>query len=241
MRLFIFFILFFFMYLPASAETLIKQQLNVSIDIRPKQYLSNIVIYGSKELQKLKTLSLENKNTIIKTFNSINNFLDENSICKGGSFAVNPSYFYKDGKKTQEGFEVDFSLNCEFEESKMKEYNAILERIEIEVSKNPLLIFAFPRVSLGVSEAELYNSDSMLNVELVNLALKKAKEYGELTKKKCSIREIILGNVGRIDREKVNMEAYFMQSSKNILEDVALPSAKDMRKSLSGDVVFSCK
>lgn len=87
------------MSVSAVAETLIKQRLNVVIDIEPKQYSNNLVVSGSKELQKLKSLSLENKNAIIKTFNGINDFLGNDSICRGGGFAINPSYYYKDGKK----------------------------------------------------------------------------------------------------------------------------------------------
>ncbi|WP_299548812.1 hypothetical protein [uncultured Helicobacter sp.] len=183
----------------ASAETLIKQRLNVIIDVEPKQYSSNLVVSGSKELQKLKSLSLENKNAVIRTFNTINDFLRNDNICKGGSFAINPSYHYKDGKKTQEGFEADFALHCEFVESQRQEYNAILEKIESEVSKNPFLVFAFPKIDLNISKEEFEKSDAFLNTELLKLALEKTKEYGKLTKKKCSIKEITLGDIRDID------------------------------------------
>lgn len=225
----------------ASAETLIKQRLSVVVDIKPKQYSSNLVVSGSKELQKLKSLSLENKNAIIKTFNRINDFLGSDSICKGGGFAISPSYYYKDGKKIQEGFETNFILYCEFVESQKQEYNTILEKIESEVSKNPFLMFAVPRVDLGVNKAEFQESDALLNVELLKLALEKAKEYGKLTKKKCSIKEITLGDIGDIDQITFKAESRLMQSSKNALEDIVLPSAKKEQKTLWGNAIFSCK
>ncbi|MBX7490859.1 hypothetical protein [Helicobacter turcicus] len=240
MRFFSFVFLCVIVLIPVSAETLIKQRLSVAVDVTPTQYSSNITITASKELQKLKTLSVENKNAIIKTFNAINDSLGNDSICKGGSFAINPSYYYKDGKKIQEGFETNFALHCEFKESKKQEFNAILENIEAEVSKNPFLMFAFPSVDLNVSDVDFQKSDSVLNVKLLNLALEKANEYGKLTKKKCSIKEITLGDLGNVDVVALR-ESRLMQSAKNTLEDISLPSAKDAQKNLWGNVVFSCK
>ncbi|MCI5968999.1 hypothetical protein [Helicobacter sp.] len=240
MRVFACFILCAMAFIQANAEILIKQRLNVAIDITPKQYSSNITILASEELQKLKTLSLENKNAIIKTFNAINDFLGSNSICKGGSFVINPSYHYRDGKRVQEGFEINFSLHCQFMESKKKEYNAILEKIETEVSKNALLMFLLPSVELSVSDRDFKQSDSVLNAKLLAFALETAEEYGKLTHKKCSIKEIVLGDASSVG-VMLKRESHLMPSVKNALEDITLPSASDTRKSLSGNVTFACQ
>ncbi|TLD84995.1 hypothetical protein LS70_000050 [Helicobacter sp. MIT 11-5569] len=243
MRLFLAIALFLFALLPVNAaETLIKQRLNTTLNLSPTKYSSNPVITASKELQKLKTLGVEDKNAIIKTFNAINAFLGSDSICKGGSFAINPAYYYKDGKKIQEGFETNFTLNCVFVESQKQEFNAILDKIQAEVSKNTFLMFPIPRVDLGVDEKVFSESDSVLNAKLLNLALQKAKEYSNLTQKKCSIKEITLGDEGSFDKTPLKAEAQLMRATaKNSLEDIALPSARESQKSLWGDVIFSCK
>ena len=77
--------------LPASAEMLIKQALQVEREVKPTQYSSHITIQGSKALETLNQLSIKDKNSIIKTYNAINESLGDDSICKGGSFSINPA------------------------------------------------------------------------------------------------------------------------------------------------------
>lgn len=227
--------------LPASAEMLIKQALQVELEVKPTQYSSHITIQGSKALETLNQLSIKDKNSIIKTYNAINESLGDDSICKGGSFSINPAYHYKDGKRIQSGFETHYALSCEFVESQKQTFNAILDKIQAEVAKNTYLTFPIPSVQLGVDENALKDSDSTLNAKLLELALQKAKEYSTLTRQKCSIKEINLGAQNAVMPVSLKAMRAVADSGANTLESVSMPTAKDTQKTLKGDVIFICK
>ena len=178
-----------------SAEMLIKQDLSVSVEVEATKYVSLVNIKENESLRKLKILSLEDKNTIIKTYNRINEFLGRERICKGGSFNIEPIYEYKNGKKVQNGFESHYSLSCEFGEMQKEDYNKIIQKIESEVRKNPYLLFALPSIDKVVDEKSLLEIEEQLNVKMLQLALQKAKDYSNLSRQKCSIKEINLNAV----------------------------------------------
>ena len=94
-------------------EMLIKQNVSIDAKISPTTYFSNIQVIGN---DKEKNLSLKDKNSLIKTFNSLNDFIKNSEICKGGNFSITPFYEYKDNKKEQTGFESNYHLDCEFKE-----------------------------------------------------------------------------------------------------------------------------
>lgn len=227
--------------LPANAEMLIKQALQVEIEVKPTQYSSHIVIQGSKALETLNQLSVKDKNSIIKTYNAINESLGDDSICKGGSFSIDPAYHYKEGKRIQAGFKTHYTLSCEFVESQRQTFNAILDKIQAEVEKNAYLTFPIPNVQLGVDENTFKESDSALNEKLLTLALQKAKEYSALTRRKCSIKEINLGAQNEVMPVALKAVRAASDSSANTLESIAMPTAKDTQKTLRGNVIFTCK
>ena len=106
-------------------ELLIKQNVSIDAKISPTIYFSNIQVIGNDKLRKEKNLSLKDKNSLIKTFNSLNDFIKNSEICKGGNFSITPFYEYKDNKKEQTGFESNYHLDCEFKEEATEDFNAI--------------------------------------------------------------------------------------------------------------------
>lgn len=237
-----------FVGMNVSAEMLIKQDLNVSVEVEATKYTSSIVIRESETLRKLKELSLDNKNAIIKTYNGINESLGKESICKGGSFKIEPIYEYKNGKRIQSGFESHYSLNCEFNEEQKKDYDKILRKIESEVGKNQYLLFTLPNVEKILDEKMLTKVDEQLNAKLLELALQKAKEYSSLARQKCSVKEINLGALAQPQQEramptlmKASLNAAKDMAVEEELENVSLPTARNTQKTAQGRVVFSCR
>lgn len=228
----------------ASAEMLIKQDLSVSVELEATKYVSLVNVRENESLRKLKTLSLEDKNTIIKTYNNINGFLSKDSICKGGSFSISPIYEYKNGKKTQNGFESLYTLNCEFSEAQKEDYNKIIQKIESEVRENPYLLFALPSIDKVLDEKSLLEIDEQLNVKMLELALQKAKEYSNLSRQKCSIKEIDLNTISHQKPTPILMKSTLNAAPRAeaaMLEDISLPTAKNTQKTAQGSVVFSCR
>lgn len=235
-----------FVGMNASAEMLIKQDLSVSVEVEATKYISSITIRGSETLRKLKELSLDNKNAIIKTYNNINESLGEESICKGGSFKIEPIYEYKNGKRIQNGFESYYDLNCEFDEEQKKDYDKILHKIESEVGKNQYLLFTLPSVEKILDEKMLTKVDAQLNVKLLDLALQKAKEYSSLARQKCSVKEINLGALEQQERAIPTLMKASLNATKDMavegkLENVSLPTTRNAQKTAQGRVIFSCR
>lgn len=235
-----------FVGINASAEMLIKQDLSVSVEVEATKYTSSIMIRGSEALRKLKDLSLDNKNAIIKTYNNINESLGKESICKGGSFKIEPIYEYRNGKRIQNGFESHYNLNCEFNEEQKGDYDKILRKIESEVRKNQYLLFTFPSVQKVLDEKMLAKIDEQLNVKLLEIALQKAKEYSSLARQKCSIKEINLGALAQQERAmptlmKASLNATRDMAVEGELENVSLPTARNTQKTAQGKVIFSCR
>lgn len=227
----------------AWAEMLIKQDLSVSIEVEAAKYISFINIRESESLRKLKSLSMEDKNIIIKTYNTLNTFLGENSICKGGSFNIEPIYAYKNGTRMQNGFETHYSLNCEFTKEQKKSYDQIIQKIEEEARKNPYLLFALPSIEKVVDEKKLAEIDEQLNMELLELAMQKAKEYSKFSKQKCSVKEINLSPIVQERAMPTTLKASLnaARDEAKSLESVNLPTAKPTQKMARGNVVFSCR
>lgn len=228
----------------ANAEMLIKQDLSVSIEVEASKYISLVNIHGSETLRKLKNLSLSDKNTIIETYNNINKFLGKDSFCKGGSFEIEPIYEYKNNQRIQNGFASHYSLDCEFNEAQKEDYDKILSKIENEVSKNQYLLFTFPKIEKILDEKSLATLDEQLNIKMLEIALQKAKEYSNLSRHKCSIKEI---NLNALMQERT-MPSISMKTSLNTakteaqdLASVSLPTARTTQKTARGNVVFSCR
>lgn len=237
------FMLCFGVFGVANAEMLIKQNLSVSVEVEATKYVSFISVSGNEALRKLKTLNVSDKNAIIKTYNNINEFLGKESICKGGSFEIQPIYEYKNNQRIQNGFTSNYGLNCEFFEAQKEDYDKILRKIENEVQKNPYLLFALPSVEKVLDEKSLTILDEQLNVKLLELALQKAKEYSNLSRHKCTIKEINLGafaeEVAVPTMRKMNLS--MAKSEAQDLASVSLPTAKNTQKTAQGNVVFSCR
>ncbi len=231
------------LFVEVSAEMLIKQDLSVSTEVEATKYTSFVNINGNEMLRKLKTLSPADKNAIIKTYNNINDFLGKDSFCKGGSFEINPIYEYKNGKRIQNGFESHYSLNCEFSEIQKEDYNNILRKIESEVSKNQYLLFALPSINKVLDDKLFAEIDEQLSIQLLEFALQKAKEYSNISRQKCSIKEIDLNAVAQDKVMPILMKSSLSSTKKEVqdLADISLPTAKKTERAARGNVIFSCR
>ncbi len=224
-----------------ASEMLIKQNLSIVAKIPSTTFLSTIQVLGSDKLQKQKSLSLEDKNAIIRTYNTLNDFVKNSAICKGGSFSITPLYEYKNGKKDQVGFESSYHLDCKFKEESKGDFNAILDFIERETQKNSYLLFPIPRINKNITQDDLREIESKLNEDLIKKANKRAKEYSKITNKKCMIKEI---NLGEDSTSAPILHRAALTSAKsvdNVLEDITMPRAKDFEKTAHAKVIFSCK
>lgn len=222
-------------------EMLIKQDLSIHTKISPTTYSSVIQIIGSEKLHKEKNLSLENKNKIIQTYNSINTFLKNNSICKGGSFDISPFYEYQNNTREQKGFESSYSLNCEFKDEKSQDFNKILDFIQKQVASNDYLLLPIPRITKIIQKGDLEKIDRKLNQALLDKANTIAQDYSKNLDKRCTIKEISLGLISEMENMPLHSTAILAKSDSNSLEDIVMPTGKEVEKMARGKVIFSCK
>lgn len=224
-----------------ASEMLIKQDLTIHTQIFPATYSSTIQIIGSQKLHNEKNLSLEDKNKIIKTYNSINTFLKNSSICKGGSFDITPFYEYQNNTREQKGFESNYSLNCEFKYEMAKDFNKILDFIQKQIIANDFLLLPIPKITKIIKKDDLEKIDEKLNQALLNKANEIAQNYSKNLKKQCTIKEISLGLTSRMENTPLNSTATLAKSDSNSLEDIKMPTGKEVEKTAKGKVIFSCK
>lgn len=222
-------------------EMLIKQNVSIDAKISPTTYFSNIQVIGNDKLRKEKNLSLKDKNSLIKTFNSLNDFIKNSEICKGGNFSITPFYEYKDNKKEQTGFESNYHLDCEFKEEATEDFNTILDFIQKETQENPYLIFPIPKITKNIKEEDLKALDDTLNQKLIQKANAMALEYSKILNKKCLIKEITLGEDTQIENPILYRTQALAKSNDNALEKIEMPTAKEITKSADGKVIFICK
>ncbi|PZT47517.1 hypothetical protein B6S12_08580 [Helicobacter valdiviensis] len=225
-----------------AGEMKITQSFELSKEIPNNSYKSEIQILGSQKLRETKNLSLEDKNSIIKTFNAINQKVLGN-ICEGGSFEITPSYEYKNNKREQNGFETYYNLECNFTPKETDLFNSYLKFIEAEVSKNKWLLFSIPKVQNMASAENIKQIDEKLQEELLVKIMQKAQNYSKITRKKCSIEEVTLGKNDLSFPSPLAKKSDTMLSNASsiALESISMPNNKKELKTLNAKASFICK
>ncbi|CAM2938320.1 hypothetical protein [Helicobacter burdigaliensis] len=225
------------------AEMKISQNFELSKEIPNNSYKSNIQILGSQKLRETKNLSLEDKNSIIKTFNAINKQV-LGDICMGGGFEINPFYEYKNNTKQQSGFETSYNLECNFNTQKeIETFNHYLKFIEKEVSNNKWLLFPIPKSENIATQESVKNFDKKLQEEILIQIMQKAKDYSKITQKKCSVQEVALGeNDLSMPSPLMRKNSLMLGASSDVsLENISMPQDKKALRTLKAKAIFICK
>lgn len=233
------FLVMFFNNIFANEITKINQTLSFSQELEAREFTSYINISASPKLRAMPNLNTNDKNKIIATYNAIN--AAKSAICKGGSFSLNPLFSHKDGRSIQSGFESNFSLECEFNNTNKKEFDSLLNKIEKEVLANDFLEFTLPQINTRISQEDRANANKNANLELLKIAQKKAQEYSNQLNLNCKIGEISLNaESNEIMPLRVASSAQMLKSqSAPSLNEITAPDGKEINTT-SARVSFIC-
>ena len=223
-----------------SNEILITQNIGASIQVKPTIFQANFFIKESENLHKIKNLATKDKNTIIETYNTINLYLQKDSICKGGNFDISPVYSYNPRKL--EGYQTNFNATCKFKEMDSKKFNEVLNYVENITKENRFLTFSIPKIVKILDENVDYAEQ--LNNKILEVAIKKSKTLSKTLQKKCYLKEVNLIEENFNQRIANADSSHTLANAKNTkesLNEIILPTQENITKKAKAKVTFSCK
>lgn len=158
--------------------------------IKPTSLFANIRIQSSAKLRNIGELNQKDRGSITSTLNNIIQEAKTSEICTGGSYSITPIVSYKDDKRNTIGQNVNFTLNCKFTNDTLHIYNALLKKINTNISENPLLTLPQPEVESQITQIEINTKKESLFTEFLATAPKIAKHYSTILNKTCIIKKI---------------------------------------------------
>ncbi len=173
-----------------AGEIVITKSFVTQGSVKPMMLFATIRIDSSAKLRNIGELTQKDRGSITSALNAIIQDAKEAKICKGGSYSINPIISYKDDKRNTIGQNVDFALDCKFSEANLSEYNALLKKINAQVSKNALLALPQPEVQSRITQIEINAKKEALFVEFLGGVGKIVDSYAKLLSKTCEVRKI---------------------------------------------------
>lgn len=214
-----------------------------SKQIRPKYMFSDIVIQASNILRNKNLISNDDRKSISSSLNKIIDYASKSNFCSGGGYSIYP--IIKDTKDTKQqgivGHNVDFNLNCKFDENKLNEYNMLITNINNEISKNKLLVFPQPKVNFKLTKEEVIKTKE----DIFNNFLKKINtimgDYSSLLNRNCNLYEINYMNDDSVSPRPAMSARY--QNAMNDLDtiEVNIPINDNTPISIDINIIAKCK
>lgn len=166
------------------------QELQSANKLMPDIFISNPKFLASQYLSTKADLSIQEKALITKTFNEILQRVARDKLCRGGSYAIEPTFLYKNGIETPKGQRVRANLSCKIRADELEKYNALLNDIDNIATKSGFIIMSLPALRAGFSNELIKENETKLREELIKTALDTAKHYAELTNRQCELKKL---------------------------------------------------
>ncbi|RDU64746.1 hypothetical protein [Helicobacter sp. MIT 14-3879] len=174
----------------ANEITISKSFIKIG-SIKPNFIFTTINIQSSSKLRNIGELNSKNRWSITSTLNNIIQEAKKSHICKGGSYSINPIINYKNDTRNTIGQDVDFSLNCKFNESKdLNAYNNLLKNINKIISNNNLLALPQPQLTYNITQEEIIAKKEELFSEFLNDIDDITNRYSKKLNKICEVKKI---------------------------------------------------
>ena len=167
----------------------------------------------------------KNSNIIEELFSKVIGVVEEADICKGGKYTIYPNYYYKEGKRVQNGYRSTIGFDCEFE--RVENYNILLSKLKTFNG-----VMQQNKINYGVDK--LTKEKYLLTLE--NRIYDYAKAHSEFLNeqfKNCEIKAI--------DINQNNQPVpYFREAAISVSAKSTPPIKEDIKVQLNAAFKFEC-
>lgn len=165
--------------------------------LTPDTFISNPKFVASEYLSTKTSLNAQEKALIAKTFNEILERVALDKLCRGGSWAIEPTFLYKNGVEIPKGQRLRANLSCKITAKELEAYNTLLNDIDAIATKSGLMTVSMPALRASFSNELIKENEIKLREELISKALDIAKHYTKLINKQCELKNLDLASPSR--------------------------------------------
>lgn len=213
------------------------QELQSANKLMPDTFISNPKFLASQYLSTKADLSIQEKALIAKTFNEILERVARDKLCRGGSYAIEPTFLHKDGIEMPKGQRVRANLSCKIKADELEKYNTLLNDIDNIATKSGFIIMSLPALRAGFSNELIKENEIKLREELIKTALDTAKHYAELTNRQCELKKLdFSSSVAYVNAAAGDLAIESGSAFKN-----ALPVVSEEEKAINALATYVCR
>lgn len=206
--------------------------------LTPKTFTSSPNFSASNTLSNKESLSSEEKAALMSSFNAVIEKVAQSKICSGGSYSLEPSFLYKDGVQIIKGQRFFASLDCEFKESELSAYNALMSEVDKISRQGGFFSVNLPALSAVFTDDELLENDKLLERLLIKEALNSAQSYSKELNQTCALKSLSPENA----RVVPVLRSSLMSAKAGGAADfsAALPVTSEQSQKMSGVATYEC-
>ena len=207
-----------------------SQNLYDSTKILPDVFTSTPRFFQSASLANKTRLSKEEKEGIARSFNAILDLASKDKICTGGSYNLEPNFYYEQGKKIQKGYNLSAFFSCEIKADEIEKYQKLLSDMSNIASLNGLFEMSVPSLNARISNEMLRKAEKESINRILLQARQLSKDYSKNLDTKCYIRSINFTN------RQTQPRAVMMKAE---IPNIPVTDEKDIEKIAS--ISFYCE
>ena len=166
----------------------IAQNFKASAPIEPTHFYTFLSFSASPELSIKPTLDKEDKASLERIFDSITQKIKQDSLCTGGSYSIEPTFDFKDGKEIPQGQRISASIECNFPIDRLQDYKNLLKSINASLEGKVLL--STPALEPTTTPERLQEVQFQLTEKILKEVDERLQAYSKQLKKKCKVEEI---------------------------------------------------
>ncbi|EAK0427827.1 TPA: hypothetical protein SEZ22_000847 [Campylobacter fetus] len=218
----------------SDKELTFSRNVDESIKVEPSVFISEPRFVSSALLRNKSSLTTLEKDSIKNTFNAIINRAKEDGICTGGSYSIEPSYSYENGKEVIVGQNANAKLSCKITKENLNLYNKFLADVDTILETNEFISSVTPAIRESSDPEVAAKNAEILYDKIIQKALSFEKHYSEITNKLCTTKDINFDIPPTLLR--ANYKTMSMQG-----DGIALPITDEQNQKLSANVIYMCK
>ncbi|RAX58212.1 hypothetical protein CCZ01_03830 [Helicobacter monodelphidis] len=243
MRFFVI-IFIFFTILWGREETLLVHEFSISNPITPSTLRLIPIITENVHLRNKGSLNAKEREAILESFKEISTLSALNALCKPKNPLLEPQYSVQERKNM--GYRVTMPIHCLFRENDKTSINRLMEEIEQNVSKNPLLEFQLPQTEYLLTHTELNLLKEQAYSVIMTQAVAKVREYSKIMDKRCYLKNltflppILRTSIEPAVSSKTNHITSFFAESRILEYQAEIPLRGDAMQIIKAEATYFC-
>ena len=166
----------------------IAQNFKASAPIEPTHFYTFLSFSASPELSVKPMLDREDRASLERIFDTISQKIKQDSLCTGGSYSIEPTFDFKDGKEVPQGQRISASIECNFPTERLQDYKNLIKSINASLEGKVLL--STPALEPTTTPERLQEVQFQLTEKILKEIDERVQAYNKQLKKKCKVEEI---------------------------------------------------